>query len=60
MGFEPAKILVALAVGIMTPFYTFGVLHVKFMCLNSKLVIRSINNGFSQLGLTHLADLVSI
>jgi hypothetical protein len=60
MGFEPAKLLVALVVGIVTPFYTFGVLHVKFMCLNPKLVIQSINNGIPHLGLTHLADLVSI
>jgi hypothetical protein len=60
MGFETTKLLVALVVGVVTPFSTFGVLHVKLMCLNPKLVIQSMDNGFPQLSLAHLANLVSI
>jgi hypothetical protein len=60
VGFEPAKLLVALVVGVVTPFSTFGVLHVKLMCLKPKLVIQSMDNGFPQLDLAYLIDLVSI
>jgi hypothetical protein len=60
VGFEPKKLLVALVKRVVTPFSTFGVLYVKLMCLNPKLVIQSMDNGFPQQGLAHLVDLVSI
>jgi len=45
MGFELAKLLVALVARLVTPFSTFGVLHVKLMCLNPKLVIQSMDKA---------------